>query len=442
MLFGSRPDMDAFVAANTLPDYLAAVILGSLIVVFIPVFIEYRAAGQNKDAWIVASSVINGCLLLIGVVLLLAMVFARPILQVTVPGLTAPTLDLAAQVALITWPAVLLTCVFSLLVGVYQAEGHFGLPAVVSFIGQLANLLLVLLLTPRWGVLGVAVAAFVNIALQVAGVSAIGRGADRYRARINWQHPGVRQVLILLAPLLLLGVFSRWTPVIDRFLLSGLPSGSIAHVNYAFKLVEVLAGLLSTGIAVVVFPRMVLNVSEKDLGGLRATVSLSLRLMWLAVAPAMTIGVALALPAVTLLLQRGQFLPEDSAAVAGLVRLYLLALVGMSLGTVTGRSFYALRQTRLVAQIGILQALIYVGYDALLVNRLGVVGIALAYTLYFNVSLLWQLLLIRRKTGAAGILITRSFIRTGAAAVIAGLAAFGLTLLTLPLWLQLTLALR
>jgi putative peptidoglycan lipid II flippase len=201
-----------------------------------------------------------------------------------------------------------------------------------------------------------------------------------------------------------------------------------------------MATLLSMGISVVIFPRMALKVTEMDVPGLRNTISLSLRLMWLVVAPAMSIGIAMALPIVTVLLQRGQFNHEDAQAVASLMRVYLFALIGMSLGTVTGRSLYALRDTRIIARLGIIQSLVYVVYAFFLVSRLGVVGAAIAYVLYFNLSLLWQVFLIRHKTGGAGgYSVVHSFVKTSIAAIVAGITAY----ISIPLaafhWLQLVL---
>src|SRR5258708_35053897 len=74
-LFGSKLEMDAFVAANTLPDYFVAVLLSVLGVVFIPIFIDYMSSGNEKEAWVVASGVINLYLLLLGDLMIVGVLF-------------------------------------------------------------------------------------------------------------------------------------------------------------------------------------------------------------------------------------------------------------------------------------------------------------------------------------------------------------------------------
>ena len=97
--FGARADMDAFLAASTLPQYLIAVLLSVLAFVFIPVFVEYAAAGREDDAWDIASAVLTMCAVVLGALSLLGIAFARPLLRYTTPGLTPGSLDLAVRVA-------------------------------------------------------------------------------------------------------------------------------------------------------------------------------------------------------------------------------------------------------------------------------------------------------------------------------------------------------
>jgi putative peptidoglycan lipid II flippase len=437
-LFGARADMDAFLAANTLPQYVIAVLLNALGFVFIPIFVDYATAGREEEAWQIASGVINLCLLVLGILTVVGIVFAEPLLRLTTPGLPSQSLHLAAQVALITWPTILLTGVLSLLTGIYQAQGRFGWPAAVPFIGASVSLGLVVILARLWGVVGMALATSMGVALQTVLLLRIALRPGRYRLAFHWQHPGVRQVIHLLTPLLLSSLLIRWTPIIERYLASGLPEGSISHLGYAFKLLSLMIALISTGIATVVFPRMALNMAAGDLGGLKHTTSLGLRVMWLAVAPAIVLGGVLALPLVVVFLKRGQFNAGDASAVAGLLRVYLLALIGACLGNVTGRTFYALKDTRTLAVIGVIEALAYAVYSVFLVRQWGLVGLAWGYVLYFDISLLWQIFLIRRRVGnRGGRTLLVSFARTSLAAILGGGVVWGIIQTTPNLWLQL-----
>ena len=400
--FGARADMDAFLAANTLPQYIISVLLGTLGVVFIPIFIDYIPNNKENEAWEVATSVINISALILMAFAFIGIIFADPLLRFTTPGLSSHSLHLATQVAMITWPTIIATGITNLLTGIYQAKHRFSWPAAIPLIGSILNLLLILILIRRLGIIGLAIASTASIVLQGILLSPIIIGKNHYHFRIQWHHPGVHQVFHLLWPLVVSGVLVRWTPIIDRYLASELSVGSIAHLGYATKLLAIFGMLISTGIATVIFPKMALNRAENDLEAFRETISKGLRTMWMIVAPVIFIGGVLALPLVTVLFQRGAFTVDDSLKVAGLLQIYIFSLAGSCIGSITGRAFYALKYVKIISFIGVIEAIVYAVYTPILTWYFGVSGIALGYVLYFTIGIVWHLPLIRKKAGNRG----------------------------------------
>ncbi len=419
--FGARADMDAFLAATTLPQYVTAVVVTALSFVFIPVFIDYSTRGKTEEAWHLGSAVVGLTVLALGTVALAGVLLAEPLLRLTTPGLSGGSLATADRLARITWPSIAASGLVALLAGIYQAHERFAWQALVPALGAGANLLLVVLLVRPMGIEGVALAAVVSAFLQAVLLLPIVVG----RWRWSLFHPGVAEIWRLALPLIASGVFVRWTPVVDRYLASGLAQGSIAHLGYAFKLVTLLSLLLASGIATVVFPRMSMHASAADRDALLHTTGRALRVLWLGVAPVIAIGIGLAEPVIGVLFQRGAFVEADTRAVAGLLRVYLVAMIAMSLGNVTGRCFYALKRMGLIAVLGVIEGAIYAVYTPLLARWLGAVGVALAFAFYYNVSLTWQLLVLRHLTVARGGLTTaRSFLFVSAAASLSGVIAW------------------
>jgi peptidoglycan biosynthesis protein MviN/MurJ (putative lipid II flippase) len=136
--------------------------------------------------------------------------------------------------------------------------------------------------------------------------------------------------------------------------------------------------------------------------------------------------------------QRGRFTGHDAESVASLLQIYLLALGPACLGGITGRGFYVLKDTRTLAIFGSLESIAYVVYTALLSRLLGVVGVALGYAIYFNISIIWHVLVLRYKTGnRGGTYLLRSFLLITLAAALAGGVAFVCNLLLPNPWLRL-----
>jgi putative peptidoglycan lipid II flippase len=428
-IFGANTEMDAFLAANTLPQYIISVLLGSLGFVFIPFFIDYKAKGSEEKAYQLAISLFNNCILFLLVITILGIIFAKPLLQLTAPGLSPHALEVGVRIAIITWPTIIATGALSLLSSIYQAEKRFNWQAAVPFIGAIVNLVLLLFLARTFGVIGLAIASTCGVVVQVFMLLRIIANRGKYKFALNWQDTGVHQIFKLVAPLIFVAIVTKFTPVIDRYLASGLQEGSISHLNYAFKITAIISVLISTGGATVIFPKMALDASNSDLSALRSTMSFGLRIMWLIIAPVITIGISLSLPVVIILFNRGEFTDADSVAVATLFKIYLIALIAMGLGNVTGKGFYVLKDTKTLAIFGVIETIAYAIYTIFLTKWLGVIGIAIGYVIYFNISLIWQLLILKYKTGGKGVgAIARSFIKTFFAALSGGILAYFVTL--------------
>lgn len=423
--FGAGAAMDAFLAANTLPQYLLAIVLNALGFVFIPVFVEYGKQGRGDEAWRLASAVLTVCTVALGLLSLAGMLVTPPLIHLTTPGLPQASLQLASRIAVITWPTVVVTGLVSLLTAIYHAQGRFGWPGLVPVVGGVLTLALVAALAAPIGIIGVAIAVLAGLVLQAGMLLPVVLKERRFRPVLGWRDAGVQEVFRLLLPLVVANLFVRSTPIVDRYLASDLAEGAISHLGYASRIVTMISTLLAAGITTVVFPRMAHDRARGDMGALRHTISLGLRFMWLTVAPVVTIGIALALPLVTVVFRRGEFRIDDAQAVAGLLQVYLLALISMCLSNVSGRALYALKDTRTLSLIGVIEAIAYIVYTPLLARRYGTVGIAASFVIYFNTSLLWQLWLVRSRTGSAGGRgVVTSFLRTGLASVCGGVAAY------------------
>jgi putative peptidoglycan lipid II flippase len=433
-LFGAGAAVDAFVAANTLPQYIVTVLIGTLPVVFIPVLTSWA-----EDS----ARVAGGVMLIFGsattLCALAGIALAPQLIRLATPGLPTPTQQLAVKMAAILWPSIIASALVSLVTGLSHVRRQFTWPAAVPVIGTFLNVLLLVILSPRLGIMSAAVAATANLAVQAALILPLAREPLSRIAPRPWAHPGVREVLALLWPLVLSGFLIRAPLVVERYLASNMPPGSIAHVAYASRITILVSFLLSTGIATVTFPRLAENVASASYEMLGANFATAIRSMWVVAAPATAAGILFARPLVETFLQHGQFTAHDTDGVAMLLRVYLLAVAG-SIGMITGRTLYALKAMRLLAAVGAIEGLLYVVYTRLLVERIGVIGVAWGFVIYLLASVTWQIAVIRHRIQWRGASATAiALAKTAVAAILAAIAAAALASLVHRGWLQLAI---
>ncbi|RMF48610.1 MAG: murein biosynthesis integral membrane protein MurJ, partial [Anaerolineae bacterium] len=154
--FGLSYQMDAFNAANNIPDLLSALISGGALgVALIPVLSEYLETRGRADAWRVFSYVLNLAFLVTGGLSILLALFARPLIaHIIAPGFPADQQALAVSLMRLDLLAILVFSISGLVMAGLQANQHFILPAIAPAMYNGGQIFGILVLAPRFGIYG------------------------------------------------------------------------------------------------------------------------------------------------------------------------------------------------------------------------------------------------------------------------------------------------
>ncbi len=176
----------------------------------------------------------------------------------------------------------------------------------------------------------------------------------RYRPRIDWRDPGVREVGSMVWPILIGSAVGKVSVFIIQLLGSLLEQGSISSLNYADKLFQLPLGLFVAGISVPIFPLLSEQVAAKAPERVKATLDFALRLMGFLLIPA-TVGIILLrYPLIGLLLEHGEFTADDTARTAWALLFLSLGLYAYAGRDTLTRVFYAYHDTRTPVKISVL----------------------------------------------------------------------------------------
>src|SRR5262249_7839966 len=102
--------------------------------------------------------------------------------------------------------------------------------------------------------------------------------------RLPLQH-GTRRCLTLLTPLVLAALYWRLPPPVDRYLGSRLPTGNIAHMGYAWRLISGLMLIGTSGLSIVVFPAIAAHAAQSRRSELNAELAYALRFFLFLIVP-------------------------------------------------------------------------------------------------------------------------------------------------------------
>ncbi len=346
-VFGLSSELDAYVAANGLPELIYTLIAGGALAhAFIPVFSGLLARGDRDGAWRTATLVIN-CVFLATLLFSLLTFLTAPGLVAT---LVAPGFDATAQAQTVILMRILLltTLIFSvsgICMGILQSHNHFLLPALAPVLYDVGILFGVLFLIPQFGVYGIAWGAVLGAALHL-GIQV--PGLLRYRARwwplLDLADPQLRRILRLMLPRIAgLGVFSLNFIVMNN-IASRLGPGSVSALSWGWRIMQIPQTLIGTAMGTVIFPTLAALSELGDDQGKRDAMSGALRFILIASIPSAVGLIFLGHPVVSLL-ERGAFDASASNLVTATLRFFALGLVVHAVLEVVARSFYADKDT-------------------------------------------------------------------------------------------------
>jgi putative peptidoglycan lipid II flippase len=389
--FGAGVEMDAYLAATTIPTTITAVLLGSLGITFVPVFARYRSTAGQSEAWHVVSSFTNLFVILLTLLAGIGMLAAEDLIRITAPGLTvnSPAFHLAVEMSRVLYPSIIFLGVAALFSSVAYVERNFARPAAGPVVNNSVIILGVLVLGNSLGIRAVAWSALAGAVAQFAFLLPVAIGQNRFRFTLDLHHPGVKQALRVMTPLILGAIIFRSNTIADRFIASLLQVGSISYLQYGLTLVSILMTVTSSGIVISIFPIQSEHAAT-DRVGLGRVTSTGVRLSIL-----LTMGVGVCFlvlreTAIRVLFERGAFDAQATRAVSEVTLFYAGALFVQSMfGSIT-YALYALQQTGLTTLVAVAGALLNFALLVPLSRWLGVDGVALAYSVAsaFNACIL------------------------------------------------------
>jgi putative peptidoglycan lipid II flippase len=431
--FGATRELDAYFAAFRIPDAIfQLVVAGALSAALIPVFAGYRARGQDREAWQLASSVINLVLIALAALSLLMAIFAPAIVPVVAPGFDAPTTELTVRMTRIMLISPVLIGMGAVVTGVLNSYGRFGAGAVAPLLYNAAIIVAAVVLAPLMGVeglaVGVAIGSLAHLAIQLPSLATVGQ---RYDLTIGLGHPGVRRVAWLMGPRMLGLAAGQLNFIVSTVLASGLPEGSLTAYNYAFQLSQIPVGVVGVSIAMALFPTLSADAALGRKGEIRRQVANSLRVLIFVAAILTAFMIVLREPLASVFFQYGLFDERSAQQTAGALGFFAIGLVGHIVVHVLARAFYAMQDTRTPVTWAIVAVAINVPLMAWLVGPMGVEGLALALSISAVLEVLGLLWSLHRRIESVE---EASLLRSAArASVAAGASALlmlgGLTLL-------------
>jgi putative peptidoglycan lipid II flippase len=431
--FGTSIQMSAFTIAFLVPNLVRSLFAdAALQAAFVPVFTEQLERGRKVEAFRLASTLIFGAILILGLITAGFILLAPVLMPLFAPGYSGAELDLTVALSRILFPILIMLGVSGVVVGVLNSYNRFSIFGIAPLFWNVAIIVVLVGLAPAFPagdeIYAYAIGVVVGTAIQLAMVVWDLRNTPFDFTRVfEWRSDLVKRVLILMLPVTIsLGLINFNLAINGIFgsLVPGQSEDAPAAIDKAFRIYMLPQGVFSVAVATVIFPTLARFAARREYDDLRATMANGMRMILLVLAPAAAAILVLSEPMVRLVFERGDFGPDSTDIVSTALFWFAFSLPFNGLFLLLTRTFFSLQKPWVPTGISLLNLLVTAGLSWALYKPYGVAGIVGATAVATAASVAAQIVVLRGELGGIefGSLLDGAVRVTLASALLAGVS--------------------
>ena len=396
--YGTGVENDAYASAYTL-FYLPVLLFNSCITAtIVPLFTQEREQRSLDASNHFASNALNLFCLAALIIAAVMFAFAEPLVKL-IFQFEAEGIALTVKMTRI----MLLGLVFNIMSIVFSsllnAMERFMAAQLTGFPLSVAVILSVVLFSGRLGIEAIAWGVFAASVLQALILIPFLKGWFKYTPVIDMKDKRFHRLLVLAGPAALSMGVSEINHLVDRSLASALTAGSISAMNYAYKLITFLLGVLMVPLTTIMFSRMSKQAAAGNREGVLGSLRYSILLISLVALPIVAIAMVLSNDVVKMIYMRGNFGMESVLLTGSVLMYYLIGVPSFGIRDFLNRTFHSVQDTKTPFRVACLVVVSNIILNLILRKFLGARGLALATSLSSYIGSVTMFILLRRHMG-------------------------------------------
>ncbi len=386
--YGTGKYAAVYSTANSISTILFAVIGTALATSLIPLYNKLASEDSTERAMGFLNSVVNLVVIVCLSIAGLGIIFAGPLVKVFAPGYQGDVYTLCVQYTRILLPSIVFVGLANIFTSYLQIKKRYVIP---GFIGMpysiiiIVSIYLSLKTSPMVLVIGTLIAISAKALFQLPFVYKEGY---RYRPKINLNDPVMKDMMILILPVVIGVGANQINSIVDKSLASLLGTEVVASFSYAIKLYEFVQALFITSILAVIYPRLSSMIVSDRMDSFLNSLKKTMNVIIVALVPIIVGCIVLSRQIVEVLFQRNAFTSKDTTMTASILWIYVIGILAFALRDVLTRGFYSMEDSKTPMINSIISIVFNISLNLILVKPLGYKGLAIATAVSAYIGLL------------------------------------------------------
>lgn len=328
--FGVNGATDAFFAAFRFPNLMRRLFAeGSFAQAFVPILSQQN--GQNLQP--IINKIAGHLALLLLFLTLIGIIVAPLLIWFCAAGFSWQSEQhiLATRLLQLMLPYGFFVTLVAFLGSILNSHSKFAIPAFTPALLNLSMIGATIFLSSYFQqpifalAIGVLIGGFLQLLFQIPALWKLNLLPQ---LQLDFQNSQIKQLFRNLLPTLFANSATQINLLINTFIASFLATGSVSWLYYADRLLEFPIGILGSGLATVMLPKLTQSHATQDEKTFSQTLEWGLRWIFLLGIPAMLGLIFLAEPILKLLFESAVFTVADVHASAQSLQGYALGLIG------------------------------------------------------------------------------------------------------------------
>lgn len=402
--YGTNIVKDAMVVSNLIPTVIFGFVATGVVTSFIPIYTKIKHEKGKDEVNLFVSNLLNILMVAALGIVILGILFTEPLVSLFAMGYKGEQQALTVQFTRISFVVIFATLYGAVFRGYLNAERDFATPATNTIIYNILMIVFIILSTKTDVyvlAIGMVIAGFLQYSLYPRALRKVGY---EHRWVMDPKDENLRRMVRMSGPIILSSATMDLSGIIDKSIASTImPVGGVASLDYAFRLIVMVAAIVVYSVAAAVYPRITELGQRGEVDEMKKETTSAIVSTLVIVVPAVVGLIILAKPIVSFVFGRGEFGMDSVLLVATELCFYAPYLIGLTIREISARAFYALRDFRTPVIIMVISVGIDVTLNFVLSSFMGIYGLPLATTIGCTVGAITMTVMLRKKVGRLGL---------------------------------------
>jgi putative peptidoglycan lipid II flippase len=396
--YGLSELVDTFYIAILIPSFIDNVFLGGYKSVFIPNYVRELKTGKNIGAFQSSSFIVTlGSAILF---CLLSILVTDIYLEFLFKGHTPEYYHLIKSQFYYILPSILFWGLSSLLSGILNIDNEFKLSTLSYVFTPISIMICLFFFREQLGIIvlafGTLIGAIINFAFLL--FICLKRNLVQIK-RPTFKSKNTVEMFKQIPTKLSANIITGLNGIVDQYFAAKLMIGSIAALNYGIKIPMFSIGIVTIALGNVLLPYFSRKATEdRDETFIKLQKILKLILIGSSIVALILILFSPVL--ISIIFEHNAFTPNDTVIVSRIQQMYLIQVPVYIMSIILVRFLESINKNKFMVYVAIICLTLNVGLNYILIETLGVYGLALATSIVAIVNsllLYWYVTKIRNK---------------------------------------------